>query len=55
MNCKTFARLTGGRFYQPRFEAEYPEVFHDIIGEIRISMNFSFTPPTLSSTAVTAS
>ncbi len=39
---QTFARLTGGRFYQPRFEAEYPEVFHDIIGEIRNQYELSF-------------
>jgi VWFA-related protein len=40
----TFARLTGGRFYQPRFEAEYPEVFHDIIGEIRNQYELFFHP-----------
>jgi hypothetical protein len=39
---QTFARLTGGRFYQPRFEAEYPEVFHDIVGEIRNQYELSF-------------
>ena len=27
---KTFARLTGGRAYFPRFEGELPEIFHDI-------------------------
>ena len=41
---QTFARLTGGRFYQPRFQAEYPEVFHDIIGEIRNQYDISFHP-----------
>ena len=41
---QTFARLTGGRFYQPRFEAEYPEVFHDIVGEIRNQYEISFRP-----------
>jgi VWFA-related protein len=41
---QTFARLTGGRFYQPRFEAEYPEVFHDIIGEIRNQYELFFHP-----------
>src|SRR5216683_3307617 len=41
---RTFARLTGGRFYQPRFEAEYPEVFHDIIGEIRNQYELFFHP-----------
>ena len=32
---QTYAKMTGGRFYQPRFEAEYPEVFHEILGDIR--------------------
>src|SRR5579862_2092717 len=41
---QTFARLTGGRFYQPRFEAEYPEVFHDIVDEIRNQYEISFRP-----------
>ena len=41
---QTFARLTGGRFYQPRFEAEYPEVFHDIIGDIRNQYELFFHP-----------
>lgn len=41
---QTFARLTGGRFYQPRFEAEYPEVFHDIIGDIRNQYSISYRP-----------
>jgi VWFA-related protein len=41
---QTFARLTGGRFYQPRFEAEYPEVFHDIIGDIRNRYELFFHP-----------
>ena len=41
---QTFARLTGGRFYQPRFEAEYREVFHDIVGEIRNQYEISFRP-----------
>ncbi len=41
---QTFARLTGGRFYQPRFEAEYPEIFHDIIGDIRNQYEIAFHP-----------
>ena len=36
--------MTGGRSYQPRFEAEYPEVFHDIVGEIRNQYEISFRP-----------
>jgi VWFA-related protein len=41
---QTFAHLTGGRFYQPRFEAEYPEVFRDIVGDIRNQYEISFRP-----------
>jgi VWFA-related protein len=41
---QTFAHLTGGRFYQPRFEAEYPEIFHDVIGDIRNRYELSFHP-----------
>jgi len=41
---QTFARLTGGRFYQPHFEAEYPEIFHDVIGDIRNQYDISFHP-----------
>src|SRR5258707_13554856 len=32
---QTFARLTGGRFYQPRFEAEYTEIVHHVISDRR--------------------
>jgi len=41
---QTFARLTGGRFYQPRFQAEYPEVFHDIAGDIRNQYQITYHP-----------
>jgi VWFA-related protein len=41
---KTFARITGGRFYQPRFPAEYPEVFHDIAGNIRNQYSIAYHP-----------
>ena len=41
---QTFARLTGGRFYQPRFQAEFPGVFHDIIGDIRSQYNLGYRP-----------
>src|SRR5581483_6467100 len=32
---QTFARLTGGRFYQPRFIGDMVDPFHDIAGDIR--------------------
>jgi len=41
---RNFAKLTGGRFYQPRFQAEYPEVFHDIEGDIRHQYEISYHP-----------
>jgi VWFA-related protein len=41
---QTFARLTGGRYYQPRFEAEFPQIFHDIAGDIRNQYQISYRP-----------
>jgi len=41
---QTFARLTGGRYYQPRFAGSYPEVFHDIVGDIRNQYNLAYRP-----------
>jgi VWFA-related protein len=41
---KTFAKMTGGRFYQPRFEAEYPGIFHDIAGDIRNQYSIAYHP-----------
>jgi VWFA-related protein len=41
---QTFARLTGGRYYQPRFQAEFPGVFQDIIGDIRSQYNLAYRP-----------
>lgn len=39
-----FAKLTGGKFYQPRFQAEYPEVFQQIAGDIRNQYQISYRP-----------
>ena len=41
---QTFARMTGGRFYQPRFEGSYPDVFRDIVGDIRNQYNLAYHP-----------
>jgi len=41
---QTFARLTGGRFYQPRFSAEYPEIFRSIAGDIRNQYMIAYHP-----------
>ncbi len=40
----TFARMTGGRAYFPRFDAEFPEIFHDIAGDIRNQYNIAYHP-----------
>ena len=41
---RTFASLTGGRAYFPRFQAEMPEIFHDVIGDIRNQYNLAYHP-----------
>jgi VWFA-related protein len=41
---QNFARLTGGKFYQPRFPAEYPEVFQEIAGDIRNQYSIGYRP-----------
>jgi VWFA-related protein len=40
----TFARLTGGRAYFPRFQAEMPEIFHDISSDIRNQYMLAYHP-----------
>jgi len=40
----TFARLTGGRAYFPRFQAEFPEIFQDIGGDIRHQYSIAYHP-----------
>ena len=40
----TFARLTGGRAYFPRFEAEFSEIFRDIGGDIRHQYSIAYHP-----------
>jgi VWFA-related protein len=41
---RTFAKLTGGRAYFPRFQAEFPEIFRDIGGDIRKQYQISYHP-----------
>lgn len=41
---RNFAKLTGGRFYQPRFQAEFPEIFRSIAGDIRNQYQISYHP-----------
>jgi VWFA-related protein len=40
----TFAKMTGGRWYNPRFEGELPEIFHDIASDIRNEYNLAYRP-----------
>lgn len=40
----TFAKMTGGRAYFPRFEGELPEIFHDISSDIRNEYNIAYRP-----------
>jgi VWFA-related protein len=41
---KTFAKLTGGDFYQPRFEAEFPDIFADVNKNIRSKYQLVYHP-----------
>ncbi|MFZ1130071.1 MAG: VWA domain-containing protein [Terriglobales bacterium] len=40
----TFAKMTGGRAYFPRFEGELPELFHDIATDIRNQYSITYHP-----------
>jgi len=40
----TFAKLTGGRAYFPRFEGEMPEIFNQISSDIRNQYSLSYHP-----------
>ncbi len=41
---RTFAAITGGRAYFPRFEGEMPELFHDISNDIRNQYSITYRP-----------
>jgi len=41
---QTFARLTGGRFYQPRMEGDFVDTFKDISGDIRHQYVITYHP-----------
>jgi VWFA-related protein len=40
----TFAKLTGGQWYHPRFEGEYPDIFRDIAARVRNQYTLSYHP-----------
>ena len=41
---KTFAAMTGGRAFFPRFEAELPEVFREISAAVRNQYTLTYRP-----------
>jgi VWFA-related protein len=41
---KTFATITGGRAYFPRFEGEFSEIFRDIGDDIRHQYSLAYSP-----------
>lgn len=41
---RTFASLTGGRWYGPRFMGELPEIFREVAGAIRNQYTISYKP-----------
>jgi VWFA-related protein len=41
---QTFAKLTGGRFYQPRFQGDMVDAFKDISGDIRHQYTITYHP-----------
>jgi len=41
---RSFARLSGGRAYFPRFEGQFPEIYNDISAALRNEYNVSYSP-----------
>ncbi|HWR17592.1 MAG TPA: VWA domain-containing protein [Terriglobales bacterium] len=41
---RTFANLTGAKWYKPRFEGELPEIFQDVAGNIRNQYLITYKP-----------
>jgi VWFA-related protein len=39
-----FASATGGRYYQPRFQGGFPDVFKDISADVRSQYMLSYVP-----------
>ncbi len=42
---QTFANLTGGIAYFPRFEGEIPDIFRSVVGFLRNEYDLGFSPP----------
>ncbi|MBV9670360.1 MAG: VWA domain-containing protein [Acidobacteriales bacterium] len=41
---KTFAKMTGGKAYFPRFDGEFPEIFGDIASTVRNQYSLAYHP-----------
>ncbi len=41
---RTYANLTGGHWYNPRFESEFPDIFRDIAAQVRNQYTLSYHP-----------
>jgi hypothetical protein len=41
---KHFATMTGGRWYKPRFEGQFPEIFREIAAITRNQYTLSYKP-----------
>jgi VWFA-related protein len=41
---RTFSKITGGRFFQPRFEAEFPQIFQEVNATIRSQYVLAYHP-----------
>jgi VWFA-related protein len=41
---QSFARMTGGQYFEPRFDAEFPDVFTDINNQIRNQYQITYKP-----------
>jgi VWFA-related protein len=41
---QTFARMTGGMYFEPRFDAEFPDVFTQINESIRNQYQLTYKP-----------
>jgi VWFA-related protein len=45
---RSFARLSGGKAYFPRFEGQFPEIYGDISAALRNEYSISYSPTNLS-------
>ncbi|HWR34824.1 MAG TPA: VWA domain-containing protein [Clostridia bacterium] len=40
----TFAKLTGGKWYNPRFQGEFPDIFRDVAASVRNQYTLTYKP-----------